>query len=354
MVRVVTYNVLSPALAPGHAPHSPDAFLASAHRLPLLLRALAPEVSSLAVICLQEVATAWAGSLHAFFAASDYHLLTASYGSRRNGFMGVALAFPTRHFELLAAEVTCVSDTKCPPPPPPPLQPVLPAPAAPLAPAPGLGSSAAPSSASSSTWEAVRGRVNQLISVRLRARAGAGDDGAAAFCVSTYHMPCLFMDRPVMTVHCALAAQAAHAFADGARYILAGDFNIKPGDAQYELFTRGASEREAPPPEFEGDAWRPTLAAPLASAYAQAAGGREPPFTNYAQHTEEAEPFIDTCVAHFVPARPALLPLTLPFPPRIFHPYASQPGLHFPLARVAGGGGQAPALCRRDCLPHAH
>ena len=293
-VRIATYNILSPALVASHAPHTPDAFLASSHRLPLLLRALQPEVDARAVICLQEVAIAWVGPLHTFFCAAGYQLVTACYGTRKNGFMGVALAVPTAQYELLGAEVVCVSDTKAPraPPHPPPLPP--PPPPSPLQRLLAACCLPGPGSEQGGTWATVRGRVNQLASVRLRARAGAGGGDGLTFCVSCYHMPCLFMDRPVMSAHCALAAQAAHAFAAGQRYVLAGDFNIKPVDPQYELLTRGAASRELPPPEFEGDSWRPTVA-PLASAYAQA-NGREPPFTNYAQQTRDAAPFIETCV----------------------------------------------------------
>ena len=135
--------------------------------------------------------------------------------------------------------------------------------------------------------------MNQMASVRLRVR---GEEGSArAFTVSCYHMPCLFTNSQFMTLHCALAAQHAHAFAAGSRYILAGDFNIKPSSPQYHLLTRGACSSRGDEPEgqeYPGDSWQARVA-PLVSAYAEKLG-REPPFTNCAQGAAMAQPFCDT------------------------------------------------------------
>ena len=59
-------------------------------------------------------------------------------------------------------------------------------------------------------------------------------------------MPCLFGSDAkvqVMTVHAALAAQRASAFAAGDPFILAGDFNLTPDSAPYRLLTTGVSPR---------------------------------------------------------------------------------------------------------------
>ena len=294
-VRLVTFNILSPNLAPTHLSASSPACLGSAFRLALTLRQLTPEVKARAIICLQEVAISWSGPLHVFFAQHGYHFIPALYGKRGNGYMGNGLAFPLDTYELLRADIACISDTIAPPPPAPPqswlatLLRALTAPLAFLAPAP-----------QPTVWDTCSIRFNQMASVLLRPRGSAA---AAPFAVSCYHMPCLFMNRSFMTLHCALAAQHAHAFADGARYVLAGDFNIKPKDSQYQLLTEGATAENLPPPQFPGDPWQPRVV-PLVSAYA-AAGG-EPPFTNFSQQPHMREPFIETCVRRLPLYPPAL------------------------------------------------
>ena len=52
--------------------------------------------SALAIVApAQEVCTAWAGPLHAYFAGLGYHMITGLYGDKVSGYMGVALALPT-------------------------------------------------------------------------------------------------------------------------------------------------------------------------------------------------------------------------------------------------------------------
>ena len=164
-----------------------------------------------------------------------------------------------------------------------------------------------------------RGRKNTCVSVLLRPVAGGSgsggsgggggggdgdggvDDQSGCFWFSTYHMPCAFWAPPIMTVHAALVAQHVQKLAAGGGgdgggggddggvrapttpLILAGDFNFYPKLPQYELYQRGSLEEGHPacPQSYpEGLAWRPTLAAPLASAYALR-NGEEPAFTNF-------------------------------------------------------------------------
>jgi endonuclease/exonuclease/phosphatase family metal-dependent hydrolase len=94
------------------------------------------------------------------------------------------------------------------------------------------------------------------------ATASHGEGSSASFGVATYHMPCAF-DKPlVMLAHGGLAARHAAALADGAPFVLAGDFNMKPWDPAYRLVTEGRlspEERRAfasaarPPPASNED-----------------------------------------------------------------------------------------------------
>lgn len=129
-----------------------------------------------------------------------------------------------------------------------------------------------------------------MIAARLTHRES---ERSVALC--TYHMPCVFWEPQVMTIHTSLAAQAAIRFADGCPLVLAGDFNIKPADAPYRLVLDGTMPATDPayPRLGAGDAWRCDLPFPLRSAYLEATGG-EPAFTNYAFPDHQSEAFQET------------------------------------------------------------
>lgn len=151
---------------------SDPAALHAPTRLARVLTKLKAEVVSEAVICLQEVSLTWAGSLHAFFAASGYTcawrtprvllscaVLTRSrppvvlhcYGSPFNNYMGSGLAWKTSRFTPEAVEIVRVSD--------------------------GLGRSKAPRLGG---FAALRARASALVSSLLRRTAPPTDEWAFA------------------------------------------------------------------------------------------------------------------------------------------------------------------------------
>ena len=135
-------------------------------------------------------------------------------------------------------------------------------------------------------WKEARKKHNVLVTATLQPKKG-GD----AFCVGTYHMPCLFgsVDKErVMVIHASLAAARVKKVADGKRYVLCGDFNIKPYDACYQLLTQGSLSgdfADRTPTKPDGDSVAMNFASkvepPLKSAYVLA-NGKEPDFTNFA------------------------------------------------------------------------
>ena len=180
--------------------------------------------------------------------------------------------------------------------------------------------------------EAAR-RQNVLLSVRLRCRTTG-----ARFCVSTYHMPCLFGSDPkvqVMVLHAGLVAKHAAHFADGLPHVLAGDFNFAPETAPYSLMLKGSLPKDHPhyPPMPPDDTWQPALPQPLRSAYLEALGV-EPELTNLAMTKGQAEPFVGTLDYIFVsdawavrgvrslPTRQEVLPNC------VSYPTASEPSDH--------------------------
>lgn len=129
-----------------------------------------------------------------------------------------------------------------------------------------------------------------LVATRLRCRANG-----AALTVATYHMPCAFWSPPAMVINTALMSAAFHRLVPpGEAGIMAGDFNIKPGDAAYRLLTTGGLPRgdAAYPHPRPHDPWRPDVPAPLASAYVRVRG-REPGWTNFAR-IGDAPAFVET------------------------------------------------------------
>ena len=166
-------------------------------------------------------------------------------------------------------------------------------------------------------WHETRRRHNFLASARLRCKQSGARFAVPTYHmpmslptltlaltlslqVSTYHMPCLFGSDEkvqVMTNHASLAAQQALRFAgEGTPCILAGDFNFKPGDAPYQLITKGTlpeSDAHYPPPPPHGDTWKPALPKAMSSAYVMA-DGQEPEFTNLASNAWGGDAFCET------------------------------------------------------------
>lgn len=234
MIRITSYNVLSSHLAaPSHFKACKEENLNAENRLVKIRSKLDQEIAKDSILCLQELSMPWTGKLHPYFLNQDYHLITALYGKKFNGYMGVGIAFPKSKYNLIDVEITRISDTKRMPWKPkrsfveqivsnisqyflkwaqyfrlytPPID----------------------------LWDSALYRFNQMIVMRLQCK-----ETKETFVVGTYHMPCMFQLPAVMNVHCALSAQYIQQWAKEDPYIYTGDFNIKPGTSQYRLLTEG-------------------------------------------------------------------------------------------------------------------
>jgi 2',5'-phosphodiesterase len=258
----------------------------------MLTKKIDPEIARGSVICLQEVSNDWAAKFHAYFASKNYRLVTGLYGKKFDGYMGVGIAYPIAKYDVVDIDITRVADTKSlfKPKVYDRSKSVFLAKLNDLLGYLGLKVSKKPpvSSRAEMIWDEALYRFNQMVTMRLKDKQTGSE-----FCVATYHMPCVFKTPPIMSIHCALAGQHVHRVANGAPYVLAGDFNIKPRDSMYRLLTEGSVEAGNPdlPPVEEGDFWRAEVE-PMRSAYREAQGS-EPDFTNFAQVKNE-EPFVDT------------------------------------------------------------
>jgi 2',5'-phosphodiesterase len=279
-VRVVSYNVLSSHLAsPSHFTSCQPGYLDPSYRYKQLCEKLDRETEKKSVICLQEVSTEWAGLLHVYFFAKKYHLITALYGGKFGGYMGVATAVPIDCFEIQGVNIKRISDTITLPPSPIPSffqriisffrklfwTPI------------------------ETSWDRSLWRNNELIAVTLTPR-----ESGSKFTIGNYHMPCDFRHPQVMVTHSALAAQYLQSLSPGSPHIFTGDFNFKPSSTMYRILTEGEVEGENPelPSQPNGLSWKPAISPSLRSAY-KVANGCEPDFTNHAQIRNE-EPFVET------------------------------------------------------------
>lgn len=302
--RLYTYNVLCSHLAgKDHFRYCKPDFLDAKYRLELIKQKLGAEIDAGSIIALQEIGYGWAGELHAFFAEKNYYFVNLHYGSRFNDYMGVGLAIPLNSYEIVKVDCKRVGDTIW----------------LPRAPRKhwivafffgwmmlfvnlftDLLIKYKLKKKPHDLWQHVKDRWNNLTSVKVRSRKSG-----ETFWVSTYHMPCAFNNPDMMTVHASLALKRLQMLAgyvdpkegedevEKLPYVLLGDFNWKPQDGQYTLYTTGTLDKghHAFPssrvglPSGSDFSFNPDVL-PVRSAYAEA-NGEEPEYTNNARVREQ-------------------------------------------------------------------
>ena len=257
------------------------------------------------------------------------------YGKPFNGYMGIALAVPLDKYEVCKVDISRCSDTVR-----------LPKEKveegilrkifidAPLS----LYRKATGKRPPQSDWQLARGRFNTIMYAALRCK-----NTGVEFGVANYHMPCMFRNPKVMTIHSQLAGMYAQRCSGDLPVVLMGDFNLKPGDGGYDLITTGTltDGLEASPVAPEGEKWTTSLGYPMRSAY-KVANGAEPDFTNFAQIKDDPQ-FIDTLDYIFIsPTVEVSQVLPLPHRSEVKGPFPApdEPSDHILLAatiRVPGG-----------------
>lgn len=319
-VRFVTYNVLSSNLcsASWYAKNDPE-HLDPRKRLPKVFAKLSEEIKENAIIGLQEISITWSTKFRAFFEKNGYYFHSTHYGGSWSDYMGVALAYPKAIFELLDSAVFC------PPSRPKWARAPKPKPDGALARVGRTVVNVAAVLSLSSLWlpflrdpkgccsckksgakkkalpplDQAKKRWNRMVCFKLKRkdRKRSDEEEGSSFVVSCYHMPCVYWDHRVMTIHAALMAQAAETFAgDDVPHVMLGDYNFPPGSAPYRLLTKGdlsKDDKDYPPlPSYE--TWRPRLKRKLRSAYAESSEGKEPSYTNYAHSGKPPQTFCGT------------------------------------------------------------
>jgi len=255
--------------------HTNPEYLDNELRFQRVLEKLEQKMEDDAILCLQEVSQNWCGRLYAFFQQRQYTFVIASYGLDFEDYMGTAVAFPSKYFTLQDAQLQCVADT-------------LP-----------LDHDDKEKLSAENPFRRSKMRRNRMVSVKLQHIASNKE-----FVVSTYHMPCDYLNMKAMVIHASLCSACAFKFAGDAPLILAGDFNFRPGSAPYELLTTGKlrEDHKDHPGSIQGwDLWPQSCH--LRSAYAEKHRQGEPSFTNYAW-VKDNEPYIGTLDYIFVSKHP--------------------------------------------------
>ena len=260
-------------------------------RFDLIQKRIERLVEEKAIICLQEVPQVWGNRLLTYFYQNDYFFIPSYYSNYVSGRMGVGIAFPRSLYNLEESHIITLSDTKKWPSPEIKNTTNLIANLFTKLKLLFLSFFIKPKveTKQEDVWSLARARVNTTICLKLSV---IGEENAK-FCISTYHMPCLFKYPAVMMIHCHLLAKYVQNIAQSTPYIITGDFNFTPSSTCYKYYTSGTVDENSPDcpvPYPSDDDFDLSSIAPMKSAYHQMLG-REPEFTIRAG---TQPPFIDT------------------------------------------------------------
>lgn len=276
---VHTYNILSSHLSEASwynncKPKNCD----PKTRFNRIMKKLQKSIDNNAIIGLQELPRGWSGKFHVFFEERGYSMMDSLYGYAKNGYMGIAVAYPRGYFSLQNCEIFRVADKiRTPPATITPTEPQqnwigswfswmnpfkkvqieLPRPTV-------------------DVWDICANRHNTAIFCRFRMKQSND-----IFCVATYHMPCVYQHPDVMVIHVSELMKQCKAHAGDDSLIVMGDYNILPDSSPYNLITKGNLDKsDSAYPPVNGN-WKPDLDGPMKSAYVEV-NGKEPSFTNHA------------------------------------------------------------------------
>jgi len=176
--------------------------------------------------------------------ANNLLLIASLLAPRRfNGYMGVGIAYPRNSYDLKGCEVDVLADREKwhldgKPPPKPWWSKAL-----------GWMGSFTPKLLKSSAkplecpFELASRRSNVMVTLHLSPPFSP----SSSFAISTYHMPCAFRTPQMMALHSSLSVRNIQQRAEQwgtSRYVLAGDFNLKPDSGLYKMITTGQCPKD--------------------------------------------------------------------------------------------------------------
>lgn len=282
-IHVIQYNVLSSALATmdGAYPLNNKCDLDTSIRRCRVMKKVIDEVSRVktkdskvaCVVCLQEVEECMASLLNDCLSRlHDMQMITVPYGSKKNGYMGVAMFYTknlVREFgSPMVFSIRIASTLETSGYQEPPLH--------------GFEYTQPPvminyaerkwMDALGTDWHAATEKNNALLVVDFQ-----------SFVVATYHMPCLFERPAAMLAHAVAVLKVLEKIKKP--FILATDFNTSPDSQLYDFVTGQKRMDYYKHTMITGQpihsTWRPVLEEPVTSAHYQVHGS-EPEFTTSA------------------------------------------------------------------------
>lgn len=293
-IKIVTYNVLNPCYSnPSCLPHGLPESTDNEWRFQTICKKLRLEAENDSIICLQELNAEWSGRFHVWFANCGYRFITRLYGTVKNQFMGVGIAFPIDKYQLLNLHTVWPPNTVEYPQRQPTgwLEWLL------------AGGTKTDREVEDEYLDSTKWRKNEAIVLRLTTT----HDSLPPFVVATYHMPCDFKNIDRMILYAGMVSRAVYQLKrDGdSAVFLAGDFNVQPDSEAYHVFRHGPlyvnhlPRQQHPRADQRGERFKRVLASVLGecpvwqSAYFT--NGRSEPKFTVSTHSEfSAEPFHGT------------------------------------------------------------
>ena len=247
---------------------------------------------------MQELSTQWTSKLHTYFIKNDYYLITGLYGNKFNGYMGVGIAVPMKHYNINDIDIKRIADTytedikekkvyeqtnnttgimKS-------LKNQFKKIIITIGSLVGIGKNNQNNNSNKEKldpWYESNKKMNQMVIVKLESKKQINSNNKdSSFYVGTYHMPCMFKLPAVMMIHCAASTKYIQKVANGKPYIYCGDFNIMPDSLMYDMLISGKGNMTSfnltPYSNFKFEV------EPVKSAYKEY-DNVEPLYTNYAQ-----------------------------------------------------------------------
>lgn len=225
-IRVITYNVLSEHYATKEFfPNVWDGHLEFEPRSVKMAKLFNSWMNANFIICLQEVSDGWDAKFMAFFKKTKYRYVSTTYA---DGKMGVGIAFPKFHYDLLDQKVTVCGEF---------ITEIY----------DNLHKNLLKNK------QQIDSRIlgelcetgvapNQMLTLLLAANKGGKTIGKNIV-VSTYHMPCKYLYKYYMMAHVYalkhhlkyLSKEWGTSHGDVQSVVLAGDFNIVPTSPEYKF-----------------------------------------------------------------------------------------------------------------------
>jgi mRNA deadenylase 3'-5' endonuclease subunit Ccr4 len=323
-IEIVTYNILSTVYCTKKTYNKTnELYLDTEYRWKLIKEKLQKKVDNNAIICLQEVSHTWLQYILPFFSSANYFCITDNYGSDTSDYMGVLIAYSTKHYKLVNSNIIKIgNELKKLTTMSPPNSNILNKDTNIISKivntiwVPGLFNCInynnlnqqsikenIKESIHDNDWSSAIYRQNSMLFVRLQSK-----NNSNIFCVSTYHMPCSIKTSTVIASHSAMLFQQMTLLSGQDPYIIAGDFNIRANimSPNYpNIYKYICRDNEVTSTKSESDLsnlitipskykvnWRPLIFERLNSAY-KTVLGKEPLFTNDSQ-TGRNDRFTDT------------------------------------------------------------